>query len=93
MSKDIIYNWDQLISDQIESKLSMKAFCKLNDVPYNRFKNHVYSARDAKKLIEFIPVKIEEPNVFKITINGYVLSFDASIDDKSLKRIIRAIAL
>ena len=93
MSKDSLYNWEQLINDQIESKLSMKAFCRLNDVPYIRFKNHVYSNRDSKKSVEFVPVIVDEPSVFEITINGYVLSVSSLINDESLKRIIRAIAL
>lgn len=87
-------NWNQIFQNYNESGLSMIKFCEQNNIPYYTFKYHFYKARKASKPsdIHFVSVT-PEVSSSKITfwLNGNCLSFDSSLDNLNVSRIIKAV--
>lgn len=80
--------WLDIFQAQRNSGLSITQFCKDNTISEGVF----YSKR--RQLVSsesFLPVIIEDvqPSMIKICINNIPVSFDSSIDDESLSRLVR----
>jgi hypothetical protein len=50
-SKRITF-WSKVISDQINSGMSMRKFCRLHDFKYSSFKNYKYRIQKAAKAVD-----------------------------------------
>lgn len=92
MSKAYDYDWKALIEEQQASGVNMKQFCKEKGLPYQTFKNHKYALQSQSATKSpFLPVKSEVPKEVEFTLNGNTIRFDASLDDDSMSRILKAL--
>lgn len=93
MPKTECVDWPKLIEEQASSGMNMKNFCKQRNISYDLFKYHKYSLRDKEETANegFLPVTTEKLNKITFSLNGNTLSFDASIDQISLSKIVKAV--
>ncbi len=88
------YNWNQIFQGYNESGLSMIKFCEKNNIPFYTFRYHFYKNKRTSEPsdIQFVSVT-PEATTCQITfwLNGNCLSFDSSLDDVSIARIIKAV--
>lgn len=82
--------WKDILKDQEESKLTIAEYCRLHNLKEPTF------YRKRRKLfnqdtVSFLPVIVGdmENKDLSIVINGVPICFNSSVDDDSLKRIIR----
>lgn len=80
--------WLDIFQTQRDSGLSITQFCKDNTISEGVF----YSKR--RQLVSsesFLPVVVEDisPSLVNVCINNIPVSFDSSIDDESLSRLVR----
>lgn len=86
------YDWRALVEEQQESGMNMKKFCKEKSLPYQSFKNHKYALESQVCSKEgFLPVKAGTSKEVQFSLNGNIIRFDASLDDESVSRILKAL--
>lgn len=92
LPKSYNYDWKALIEEQQVSGINMKKFCREKDLPYYAFKNHkqVSKVTDPETAL-FLPVKQQVRKNVEFRINGNLISFDASLDDEYVSRILKAL--
>lgn len=94
LSKVYSFDWKALIEEQRISGMNMKVFCQKNNIPYHAFKNHKYKLRDSgSDPTLFLPVKPETNDNVEFILNGNRICFDASTDDQTVSRIIKALLI
>lgn len=92
LPKSYNYDWKALIEEQQVSGINMKKFCREKNLPYQSFKNHkrTLQAPNPGSAL-FLPVKQEATKNVEFSINGNLISFDASLDDEYVSRILKAL--
>lgn len=94
MAKAYNYDWNALIDEQEASGVAMTQFCREKGLPYQTFKNHKYTLQSQTSTKNsFLPVKSETTKELQFTLNGNTIRFDASLDDDSISRILKALIL
>lgn len=83
------HDWQSIIKDQQESGLNMKQYCSEKGLSYHAFKNNKYALQ--KKQKQFVPIKQEAQATINLNINGNQISFDSSMDDLMISRILKAL--
>lgn len=92
MAKKHEYDWNTLLQAQQQSGMNMKRFCRENNIPYGCFKNHKYALQEKNSPIKIVSMKVEHPSTLDFKINGTEISVDVTIDDLSLKRILKVLS-
>lgn len=88
------YNWKELLEEQEASGKKMTTFCKDRNIPYYAFKNHKYKKlkEPTKKTVPtFLPIVTDaKAEGIPLCIDGHKVEIPSTIDDVSLKRIMKA---
>lgn len=92
MPKKYDYDWNTLLQEQQHSGMNMKKFCMVNNLPYSSFRNHKHALQEHEIPLRLVPVEVDHPKTIKLSVNETELSLDASIDDVSLRRILKALS-
>lgn len=85
------FDWKALLEEQQNSGMNMKEFCKEKSLPYQTFKNHKYALESQASKDGFLPMKAGTSKEVQFSLNGNVIRFDASLDDESVSRILKAL--
>lgn len=86
--------WIAIIQEQQASGMSMKEFCNDRNISYSLFKNHKYSLKKKGTLPSptcFVPLRQETAQSITFTLNGNTLSFDASLSQETITKIVKAL--
>lgn len=93
--KNRIVQWAPLVAQCNQSGMTVRNWCNSHQIAYSTYCKYQKLVREAAievgEVNRLIPVKIteEKTKTVQITVNGYSLSFDESISDAILNRIIR----
>ncbi len=86
-------DWSELIEEQASSGMNMKDFCKQRNISYDIFKYHKYSLRDKAESANkrFLPVSTDASDKITFSLNGNIISCDASLNQETLSKIVKAV--
>lgn len=92
MPRKYDYDWRSLSKEQQDSGLSMSQFCLTKKIPYPTFRRNIANLQISSESFKFIPIKLSNEDQLHVTINGYAVSINKTVDDISLSRILKALA-